>query len=117
MKYCEFCPKMYNPRKCNLKRQRCCGSAACQAALKALLQRKYLKEGYWKSDCVRFKRRRSRHRQNFKRRNPDIDSLFDGIRVGFLRVLERSLQVSSSVLESIANEFEVTFNDLISSPF
>jgi len=112
MKCCEFCSESYKPRKCNLKRQRCCGTV-CQALLKAQLQRKYLEEGYWRSECIRFKRHRYRYKRRFLSRNPNSCAIFHGLKGGLKRILDGALGLSEKMLECIVNELEACFDDVL----
>jgi hypothetical protein len=81
--------------------------------LKAELQRKYLEEGYWQSDCIRLKRRRYRHKCRFLSRNPDLLTLFAGLKSGLGRILDRAKTIASDVMEGIVNEFIECFCDVL----
>lgn len=113
MKICEFCSESYKPRKCNFKRQRCCGAKLCRALLKAELQRKYLKEGYWKSDCIRLKQRRYRHKCRILSKNPDSSAIFSCLKSGLNRILDRTIGIAADVVEGIVNEFIECLDDVI----
>lgn len=103
---------MYKPRKCNFKRQRCC-SAICRALLKAQLQRKYLEEGYWRSECIRFKRHRYRCKRRLLSRNPDSFAIFHGLKGGLKRILDGALNLGDDMLKCIVNELEACFDDVL----
>jgi hypothetical protein len=104
---------MYKPRECNAKRQRCCGAPLCRLQLKSELQKKYLEEGYWRSDCIRFKRCRYRSKRRFLSRNPDIFVIFHGLKGGLSRVLDCALNLGGDMLEYVVNELETHFDDML----
>lgn len=81
--------------------------------LKAEHQKRYLEAGYWRGECIRFKRRRYRHKCRLLLRNPDCVAIFDGLKGGVIRILDLALNLRGEMLECLVNELEACFDNVL----